>query len=131
MANYKKQYNEMRMTFLEKISRLIQRVCAGCFLAAFLLQSFMLAHDLMNYAVMNIFAVIFWILIFIVIVCAVVRLVEKGKRSTYDTLHRATSKYREQTYILAQQQKAEAEKRMQIWQAKKNREMELERERRP
>lgn len=129
MASYKKQYNDMRMTYLERICRLIQKICGICALAAFFLQTAMLRFDFMNIAVMNIFLIIFVILGLTAGICGIIRLFEKGKRTAYDVGHRTMSRYKEQSYILAQQKKAEAQKKMQILQARKNREMELERER--
>lgn len=124
MPAYRKQYNELRMTYLERLCRLIQRICGICALAAFVVQTLLLRFDFMTIAVMNIFLIIFVILGFIAGAFGIVRLFEKGKRTAYDIGHRSMSKYKEQTYILAQHRKAEAQKQMQIYQARRNREKE-------
>ena len=91
MANYKKQYDKMRRTRLEKACITIQIAAGIGFLITGALQTTLLTHT-NPYAMVKYqfcFMAAYFAFIGIAIACAVIRTVEHGKRKAFDLTHRA------------------------------------------
>lgn len=112
MANYKKQYDKMRRTRLEKACITMQIAVGIGFLLTGALQTTLLTHTnpytMVKYQFC--FMAAYFAFIGIAIACAVIRTVEHGKRKAFDLTHRASSEYRRQAYIAAQYQKEQADR---------------------
>lgn len=113
MSNYRAQYQKMRRTRIEKICILIQIAAVIVFFLITPLQMAFLDHAGPGamYRTISLWLIAYVIPIAILIVCAIIRSTEKGKRIAFDVTHRTSSKYREEAYVMAQRQKAQAASR--------------------
>lgn len=114
MANYKKQYDKMRRTRLEKACITAQIVAGIGFLLTSVIQTELLTH-VKPYVMVRYqfyFMAFYFVFIGIAIACGIIRTIEHGKRKAFDLTHRASSEYRRQAYIAAQYQKEQAD----MWQ---------------